>query len=363
MIRFPQTLQTSRALIAVLAAGAVGIGGSSGFAATLEDLYSVTVSRSIDPDQPLRTQEDEIRFAMGQLLTRVTGRVDTALEPVLAGMLQNAGQYVIQRGQLDRETLLVTFDARAIEAALVAREQPIWGPERPLTLLWLAIDTGQGERNILSAGEASGDLGPEFRELQIRIRDEIVAVANERGLPLTLPLMDLEDMSALSFVDIWAGFNAQVSRASTRYGADAILTGRVRVMPFGIDVRWTLLKDGGEVDLSGGSVRDGLDRLADFYAAEFSTLGATRTTLITILGVETLDDYGRVMNYLESLSILDSIGTEVDFDGATLSVRADARGSTAVLERVLALGAMLTPSTGQPDSPVEDDRLIFTLSD
>ncbi len=360
MIRFKQKTRAARAGLAFIAAG-MSCSGLS--AATVEDLYSVTVTRSqeLAAGQAPRTQEDEIRFALGQLLPRVTGRLDAALEPALADMLQNARSYIVQSGLLDRETLLVMFDARAIEAALVARNQPIWGPERPLTLLWLAIDTGQGERGILSAGEALTDISPEFLELRANFREELTTVAEERGLPLSLPLMDLEDMAALTFIDIWGGFTDQLRQASSRYGADAVLSGRARVSAFGVNVQWTLLKDGGQFALGGTSMRDGLNRLADFYAAEFSTFGGVRATLITVLGVETLDDYGRIMRYLESLSLLESVGVEEFVDGA-LSVRVDARGGTAVLERVLGLSTLLTPTAGPLGQVANDDQLTFTLT-
>ena len=363
MIRLKQIPRVARAGLALIAAGAAGMSCSALSAATVEDLYSVTVIRSREqaPGQVPRTQEDEIRFALGQLLPRVTGRLDAALEPALADLLQNAAAFVEQIGSLDRETLLVTFDARAIEAALVARDQPIWGPERPLTLLWLAIDTGQGERGILSAGEALTDASPEFLELQANFREELTTVAEERGLPLSLPLMDLEDMTALSFIDIWGGFTEQVQQASIRYGADAVLSGRARVTRFGVNVQWTLLKDGGQFALGGTSMRDGLNRLADFYAAEFSTFGGVRATLITVLGVETLDDYGRVMRYLDSLSLLESVGVEEFVDDA-LSVRVDARGGTAVLERVLGLSTLLIPIAGPVGQVANDDQLTFTLA-
>lgn len=363
MIRFKQMDRVARAGLVTVVAAVVGFSCAGLSAAIVENLYTVTVTRSLElaPGQAPRTRADETRFAMGQLLSRVTGRLDAALEPALADLLQNAGDFVVQIGAVDIETLLVTFDERAIKAALVALNQPIWGPERPLTLLWLAIDAGQGERGILSAGEAFTDMSPEFLELQARFREELTTVAEERGLPLSLPLMDLQDMSALSFIDIWGGFTQQVDQASIRYGADAVLSGSARVTGSGVRIQWRLLKDGNQFALNGTSMRDGLDRVADFYAAEFSTFGGINATLITVLGVETLDDYGRVMRYLESLSMLESVGTEEFVDGA-LSIRVRARGRTAVLERVLQLSTILTPTAGPLGQAANDNQLTFTLT-
>ena len=363
MRRLGQVDCVARAGLVLIATALVGAGSSGLSAAIVEDLYSVTVIRNVAlaPGQVRRTQQDEIRFALGQLLPRVTGRLDAALEPALADLLQNAETYVEQIGSLDRETLLVTFNARAIEDALIARDQPIWGPERPLTLLWLAIDAGQGERGILAAGEAMTDMSPGFLELQANFRDQLLSGAKERGLPLSLPLMDLQDMSALNYIDIVGGFTDQLSKASIRYGADAVLTGLARVTRSGVNVQWTLLKDGGRFALGGTLMRDGLNRLADLYAAEFSTFGGVRTTLVTVLGIETLDDYGRVMRYLESLSLLEAVGVEEFVDGA-LSVRVYARGGTTVLARVLGLSNILTPTVVPLDQVANDSQITFTLA-
>ncbi|MFL2547374.1 MAG: DUF2066 domain-containing protein [Candidatus Rariloculaceae bacterium] len=362
MARFSQVGRILRVARAKGVAIALCLCGSSLFAAVIDDLYSVTVSRNLDlaPGQQIRTQEEEARFALARLLIRVTGRVDAALEPDLAGMLQNATDYVLQIGSLDLETVLVTFDQRAIEAALVAREQPIWGPERPLTLLWLAIDNGQGERGILPADETVSDISPAFLEAQAELREQAGTIVEDRGLPLALPLLDLEDMNALSFVDIWAGFNEQVTRASERYGADAVLVGRIRTTRFGVEFRWTLLRNGQQYSLAGNSLREGLDRLADLYAAEFSTLGGRSETFLTITGVESLDDYGRVTRYLESLSVLEAVATEELVDGA-LSLRVEARGGADVLGRVVGLSELLHPADPLPGAEPGRGGLMFTL--
>ncbi len=352
--------RVSRALAAIIA---LSCACSGLFAAVVDDLYSVTVTRSMDlaPGQTPCTLEEETRLAMGRLLIRVTGRADAALEPDLADMLLNACDYREAGGSLDRETVLITFNRPAIEMALVAREQPIWGSERPQTLLWLAIDSGQGERGILPARDVISDLSSAFMKLQADLREELAIIAVDRGLLLSLPLLDLEDMNALSFVDIWAGFNDQVTRASERYELDAVLSGRIRVTRFGVEVRWTLLKDGDQFALAGNSIREGLDRLADFYAAEFSTLGGVHETLMRITGVESLDDYGRVMRYLESLSLVDAVTTEELVDGA-LSLRVDARGGTVILGRVVGLGRLLSALGLPPGETPGGEGLMFTLN-
>jgi len=335
---------------------------SIGSAAIFENLYTVTVPISSESlsDQEPSTEEDYVRFAMGQLLTRVTGRPDAFLDPALEDLVRDAAQYVVQRGYPDRENLLVTFDSRAIEDALVQRSQPIWGEERPLTLLWVAIDAGFGERSILGA-ESTGIIHSEqLAIIEDELRAQLESVASDRGLPITLPLWDLQDISALNFIDIWGGFGDRVRQASERYGADAILIGRVRVTQYGFDAQWTLFRGRSQYILSGGTLRSGLDQLADLYAGEFSSIGNALIARVTVMGVETLENYGEVMRYMEDLSVLDSVDVE-DFTGTMLTLRVAARGGSDVLERVLTLGDVLTRSPSTVNS-ASSNHLTFLLS-
>jgi len=315
--------------------------------ATYPDLYSISVPSSLGNTAATggRSQEESIRIAMGQLLTRVTGRRDAAFEPALAIVLNNARDYVEQVGQIDRETLRVTFNARSVEDVLVRLDQPIWGVERPTTLVWLAVDAGLGRRELLGADPAIADTGSQLSEELNRLRDELELVADERGLLLTLPLLDLQDMSALSFVDVWGGFNDQIQRASDRYAVDDVLVGRVRLQEPLPSVQWGLLRAGRAVTLPGQSLREGLDALADLYASELSTLGRASSAVISVIGIESLEDYGRLMRYLESLSLLETVFPEELADGS-LRLRVGARGDESTLRRVLELGGLLRPVPG-----------------
>lgn len=315
-------------------------------AATFPDLYAIIVPRVIGagPTARVRSQNETVRFAMTQLLTRVTGRRDAALEPQLGGLIEQAQDYVEQIGRVDRDNLIVRFNATNVENALVRLEQPVWGPERPLTLVWVAVDAGLGRRELLSAESQLDEavVTSELLEQLDEIRAELAQVADERGMLLALPLLDIEDLTALSFADVWGGFNDRIDRASQRYAPDDVLVGQLRLTSFGPSARWTLLRDGRQTAVPGQTVREGLDGLADVYAAEFSTLGRASTAFVTIAGIESLEDYGRVMRYLESLSALEAVAPDSVVQGA-LQIRVDVRGGEPALRRVFGLGEVLEP--------------------
>lgn len=325
----------------------VAAGVPAGFvgAATVDNLYSVTVVPDVAAADQRRAAT---QAAMARLLIRVTGSRNAPLEPALRSMIAAPEDFLTSYG-LDRQgRALVGFRRSQVERVLTQVGMPVWGPERPLTLLWVAIDDGVGGRALLGANETN-ELGaaatPQLTELIATVRTEIGAAADERGVPVAWPLLDLEDLNAVTFTDVWGGFDDRIVAASMRYRADAVLIGRVRPGLLGNEVEWLFVQGTQRQALPAAAVRDGLDVAADRYAADLSTVGGASVTLLTVREVLTPADYGRVMSYLERQSVLESVDVESYGDG-TLSLRVAARGDAQVLERVLALGGVLRPAFG-----------------
>ena len=326
-------------------------------AATFPNLYQVTVAPDpAAPDQNTAATE----LALAKLLVRVTGSRTAAFDPELQALLRNPN-VVNSRGTDLQGQTIVGFNASVVDAALSARNMPIWGAERPLTLLWIAVDDGVGGRALLGTNAAATEVSPSMAEILAGIRAELAAVSDERGLPLALPLLDLEDLTAVTFADVWGGFEDRVAAASARYRADAILIGRVRPGVLGSEVQWLLVKDGQRRLLDGLTLRDGLDAVADLYASEGSAVGAAATTRVSVLDVGSVADYGRVMRYLETLSVLQSIDVE-SLERGVLNLKVTARGDPQVLERVLMLGGVLSPAGGFGGPAVPGGSLSFRVN-
>jgi hypothetical protein len=326
-------------------------------AATFPDLFTVTVV----PTPGTAGQRSEIeRLGMVQLLTRITGRRDAATFPELADLLARSSSYVNRYGALDRERIQVGFRDTIVND-LTQLNWPVWGAERPLTLVWLAVDFGDGQRALMAETPNNVEWSPEFAQFMLDLREQLDTVARERGLPLTYPLLDLQDLATVGFAEIWGGFDGLIEAASQRYAGDAQLIGRISVSPFGVDARWSLLDEGSSRAIFGTDVRGGLEWLADQYAAEFSVAGGTRSSQISVLGVTSIEDYGRVMSYLESLSILQSVDVE-GLDGGTLNLRIAARGDDRIVERLLTLGGVLVPSSDPRGPSGRAGGLVFRIA-
>ena len=196
--------------------------------------WAVEVASLYTAQVPLDQEEADPRslayeMALVDVLQRVSGS-ELASDPAMIELLfPDPSIYVVQFRRGEDDTLLVSFDGGAIEEVLRAAGQTVWGSDRPLTLVWLAVDWGQGEREIIGADD------PQRRQDQARsidrnrlLRQRVLDIAERRGLPVVFPLLDTVDLQNISFSDIWGGFDEALVAASQRYDADSILVGRIR---------------------------------------------------------------------------------------------------------------------------------------
>lgn len=306
-------------------------------AAVVEGLYEATVPVA---DQSAAARREAEREALSAVLVRATGRRDAVALPGLAGLLDSASRLVQQYRYESRESGLyfaARFDPAGVQRALFERGIAAWGRERPAVLAWLAYDDGF-ERALVDD------------EAPLAIREAFGVAAQARGLPTIAPLMDLQDRGALSFADLWGGFEDSIQQASRRYASDAVLVGRL----YAVDAerwgaRW-ILYSGDEVthaESHPGALEEvtafGVHWVADLFADRYALMpevaqdGRTR---VVVAGIGDVAAYARVTRYLESLSPVVAVAVErVDGDEVTFAL--ELRASAAQLERAIALGSRL----------------------
>jgi uncharacterized protein len=312
---------------------AIAIAALPASAARVAGLYEAEV------DMP-GGRDEAFRAALGTVLVRITGRRDVVDRPEVAPLLAAAADYAQQFRQPAPNRLWAAFDGGALERELARLNQPVWGAERPNTLLWIAVDAGGGQRFVVASGA-------EFDE-EAEIHGQVLEAAARRGVPMMFPLMDAEDRALASFPEVWGGFEDSVLEASRRYGADTVLVGRLAAEDLGHG-RWTLFGTDGVERWSGG-VTDSVDRVADGFAARFAvvTSGESRTVWLTVSGIESLEDYGRINRFLGSLTAVETLGVEtVERDQVVFRVAL--RGEAATLDEAVRLGGMLRPDGGRSE--------------
>ena len=314
-------------LIATLALVLTAAGAS---AAVVPDLYSATAP-VIDRSDEAR--EDAFQTALAQVLVRVTGLRWAAADPAALEVLERAGELVQQYRYTDESELVVGFDGEALERALIGTGLPVWGANRPVVLVWLAVDWGGGQRELVGSDTETED----------DIRGAIEMAAYERGIPLVWPLLDTVDLEALTFTDVWGGFENKIEAASGRYEADAVLVGRAsRGAGSRYYVRWQLRI--GELRQEWrGSLDDGIEVMADRMSQQLAVRAGGeggRATVVAISGIDNLRAYARVTSYLEQLNLVRSVGVD-RVEGDVVVFRVGLLGDPARLTRIIGLGSTL----------------------
>lgn len=316
-------------------------------------LYTAEVPLDQRPGDP---RERAYRAALTEVLLRVSG-TELANDPEMVDTLfPNPRAYVTQFRPAADESLWVSFDGEAIERVLRNSGQSVWGSDRPLTLVWLAVDWGQGEREIIAADD------PERTEQEARsidrnrmLRERLLEIAEHRGLPLIFPLLDTEDLQRVTFADIWGGFDEAVVAASERYAANSILIGRIRPGSSERN-RWTYHFGGNSVPLT-GSPEAALGQVADRLAAEFAVGGDLQlaTVVLEVAGINSVSAYGSVQRMLGEVALIDRfVVTEVA--GDRVRYRVDVRGGPERLARALRFSGLLEqdlPGARRPEDALE----------
>lgn len=304
------------------------------------------------------------RTGLAEVLVRVSGQSASARHPALAPAIAGAERYVYQYryesnpapADAGAPSLLVhlNFSQQPIDNLLRGAGLPIWGDNRPVLLVWLALD--EGGSHVL-VGEES------HRELM----DALQQQARRRGLALRFPLLDLADLGDLSADDVWQLDVLKVQAPSERYRADALLLGRAGQAAGGRWLgSWMLAADGqriaadGEGDDLAGFLAPTIDRLADALAAQYAVAAngaAAQSVQLRLVGVTGFSDYARALTYLERVGAIKQVST-VEIRGDEVLLQLQIEGQREQLVRALALDNRLVPQT-EPASAGSGERLEY----
>jgi hypothetical protein len=270
--------------------------------------YGAVVAHLYDVTLPVQSQsEDEwqslVQQGLSQVLERTCGNTNVSTQPQVKKALDSAQDYVEQYAY-EGNNLTIKYSPDLVNQLLEKTGQSVWGQRRPNVVLWLAIEDNQ-QRRIVGA------------ETDPTLHTYLTQFAKQKGIPLILPLMDLEDMSAVTVTDVWGQFPSVLSQASERYGAQIILLGRVMHHANSANVwegNWQLLT---RVDLPSWNVQaasleevlaQGISQSTQYLKTNpaQSNQKAVRATrgkpfLIGIEGIQSSNDFAEIEKYLKGL--------------------------------------------------------------
>lgn len=169
-------------------------------------------------DQTQRTQQAALKKALRQVFVKMSGST-SVLENAGVKAALTSPQSLLRsyRFSFDkgRTYYVAEFDQAKLNELLQREMLPLWGDRRPETIVWLAQEDENETRVILE------------ESLDTDLQHALKQTAKERGVPLSLPLMDLTDNVNISSYDVWGRFVEPLRKASVRYSVDNIIGARV----------------------------------------------------------------------------------------------------------------------------------------
>ncbi len=189
-------------------------------AVEIDDLYEAEVLAKS------RHTEDRIQ-AIRQALQQVLDRIVIARDrnrPSIQTVLDGAPYYVREfqfslaanhpHDQQQARLLRVRFDENLLQSLFAADNIGLWNEIRPETLLWLVVEK-KGNRQFFNA------------ETMSEVDFALSEAARLKGLPLILPLLDMEEQRFITPNDVVSADPKLLLDVSSRYDVVSVLAGRL----------------------------------------------------------------------------------------------------------------------------------------
>lgn len=318
-------------------------------AAILKNLYQASFPV---PNDTQKLSQTNVEKAYENVLIKVSGNPNIATLSAIRATFIEASIYIQSYGfnprkpttqNTDPVLLTVNFDPKSINQVLRQANQAIWGKKRPSILVWLSVQTPTGTTMINS-------------ETQSDISTSVLQDADARGIPLILPLMDLQDISAKTLEDLLA-----------RYSASGVLQGRIiSPSPDKWHGQWELILNQQKINWtttgtsSAQVIAAAVNRVTNTMVNQFAVLsgaGLDSWVTIKVIGIKNLSDYANVMKILRDLTPV--LKTEVvKVDASDLVLKLDVAGGSQGLMN--AMGGQKKFAPVPANNQTTDAKINFT---
>ncbi len=318
------------------------------------NLYSGEV---IVPSQGEADRKEAIPAALIQVLQKLSGQREMPFSPALDKALGNADRLllsfryknVVRTGPdgaaIEELRLLAQFMQPEVDRVVQQAGLPRWRQERPAVQIWVVIDDGSDR-----------ELKPiEFSHAWESMED----IAAMRGLPVSWPELDEEEMQLIDKRLVWGGFTEYL----VERGAPADGVAIIAAMREGPEwtLRWNLAVGERNWSWRNGdrelmfALTYGIHQMTDFVSANNAIAASEQglwTVEVTIGELNNTKNYAACLEYLQNLSLV----TAVDILGADpgrVHFRLQLNASSEYLIEAFNRGSVLSPSDTGSDYEYE----------
>ncbi|RXF03043.1 DUF2066 domain-containing protein [Pseudoalteromonas sp. PS5] len=183
-------------------------------AVEVQNLYETSLTVS---DKSRATRAKASQQALLKVLQKLTGKADDFSHSAIQSSLRRISDYMLRYEYYDMQgatKIKVEFEPGKVEELVREAGLPLWGNRRPMIAIWMVIEDNF-QRDFVTQES--------YPQLERLIYD----TADEWGVPVVVPLMDLVDRSSVSIAEVWGNFSNEVESASRRYEAERVITARL----------------------------------------------------------------------------------------------------------------------------------------
>ncbi|QIR14394.1 DUF2066 domain-containing protein [Shewanella aestuarii] len=298
------------------------------------------------PSRASNIKVEALKEALAKVFVKNSGSPSVVMHPLVKAQIDNPEVLLTQYGyrQVDDNLVLsASFDHKRIIDTLRQADLAVWGAQRPLTLLWLTVE--QDNETVILADSSNNPLRASFASSSIN-----------KGIPLLLPLMDLDDLMAVSATDVKGMFTDVVSDSSARYQADyfaiADITPTVGAVRFQISLfdktrqngllQPLIMQQGQTVD-ENAAVNRIVSLLADYYIGQYAiaSTGNSIQTSVSFVGIDSMSQLVELESYLKQLSAVKAISVK-QLQNNIVAFNVSLFGSVDDLQRLLNIDKRLS---------------------
>jgi hypothetical protein len=324
-------------------------------AVVVDDLFTVELAVA---DQTTSLRLEAFSQAFRQVIVKVSGSDDALKSAAFERPIERSARYVkqfryINRSQAQGEEieagrlyLRIDFDQQLIESLLREHNFPVWGRERPSSLLVISYDVN--EKIKLVSEDATPDL--------IEALDRAAAI---HAVPVLFPLMDLQDISLVRIGDIVAREYDNIKTMAQRYQPDALLVGQI------IGRSGSGWRGDWEVRFADQIFKCQVIRhLARILALEYALEDHRRveqSLLLSVSALEGIDRLVSVQKYLQSLNAVDSVRIAM-INRDVVTYRLELRNEPEDLQRLIEFGEVLEQEDFPQVSTGGEEQIILNYS-
>jgi hypothetical protein len=358
-------MKSTRILLLLLALAAAWLPPAR--AVVVEDLFSIELPVA---DQTTSLRLESFSEAFKQVVVRVSGSDDALKSPAFEQPIERSARFVKQFRYItrsppegdelgtDRLFLRIDFDEQLIEGLLREHNFPVWGRERPSSLLVISYDVNEKIRLV------SQDGTPDLIEA-------LDGAASRHAVPVLFPLMDLEDISLVNIRDIAARQYENIETMARRYAPDALLVGQIIgrsgqgwqgdwEVRFADQIfKWTY-ESPAKQEVIDQVIRHLARILASEYALE-DHHSIEQSLLLSVSSVRGIDNLIEVQKYLQSLNAVESARVAM-VNQDVVTYRLDLRNNPEDLQRLIDFGDVLEQEDFPQLSTQGGDQIILNYS-